>query len=176
MSTLIYHWAVARNMRLTPSWLHASADGSTEEPSGDSQRDSGVTMVHAPAADLSTADIDIEDDGRAATFLPESDAELLGVLDEMNTPVTVDQLTDTLIEPARPSIETWATVHEHLHQNRLPALDATGAVDFDETTCVVERSTPPGADSRFSGSLLAALSVGFLLAAIGLVSMSVLLS
>ncbi|MDS0477603.1 hypothetical protein [Natrinema sp. 1APR25-10V2] len=131
-------------------------------------------MVYAPDAGPSIDDGD--DDGRAATFLPESDAALLSVIDELDTPVTVDEIADTLIEPARPSIETWATVHERLHRDRLPALDASGAIAFDETHGLVERTAHSSDGGRFSGTLLAALSLGFLLIAIGLVSISVLIA
>ncbi|WP_408958827.1 hypothetical protein [Natrinema sp. 74] len=132
-----------------------------------------MTLIHAP--NEQSLD-DIEDDGRAATFLPESDAGLLAVIDELDTPVTVDEVTDTLIEPARPSIETWATVHERLHCDRLPALDASGAIEFDEGQGLVERPAHSSEGNRFSSTLLAALSLGFLLAAVGLVTISVFIA
>jgi len=93
----------------------------------------------------------------------------------MSTPVTVDEVTDTLVEPARPSIETWATIHERLHQNRLPALDAKGAIEFDETQGLIERSTDQSDEGRsLSRARLAAISVGLVLVLIVFVSAFVL--
>ncbi|MFA9415101.1 hypothetical protein [Natrinema sp. HArc-T2] len=95
----------------------------------------------------------------------------------MNTPVTVDEVADELIEPARPPIETWAIVHERLHQERLPALDATGAIEFDETQGLIERSTGRANEERvISPSVLVALSFGLLCVVIALISVSVLIS
>lgn len=155
-------------MRLTPSWLRSSSADSTEEQPGDPDTLSGVTMVYAPGSEFSA---DGAINTRAGEFIPESDAALVAVLDEMNTPVTVDEVTDTLIEPARPPIETWATIHERLHQNRLPALDAKGAIEFDEAQGLIERTTTPsGEDQFFSRAQLAAISVGLVLVLIVFVS------
>ena len=160
-------------MRLTPSWLRSSSEGAREERSEDPDTAAGFTMVHDPAIDFATSD----GDTRAAAFVPESDAALVSVLDEMNTPVTVDEVTDELVRPARPSIETWATVHERLHQDRLPALDASGTIEFDETQGLIERPATPGSEERLvSPSLLVAISLGLLFVIIALVSVSVLIS
>jgi|GEM_PF-681594 len=161
-------------MRLTPSWLRSSSEGDAEERSGDSETTSGFTMVSSPGNDFSGIDTD---ETRAQEFIPESDTALVAVLDEMNTPVTVDEVTDKLVEPARPTIEIWATVHERLHQDRLPALDAAGAIEFDETQGVIDRSTARTNENQFfSSAVLAAISLGLLCAVIALVSVSVLIS
>lgn len=161
-------------MRLTPSWFRSSSDAADEERSGDPDTMSGVTMVYAPGSDFSA---DEGGDTRATEFVPESDAALVDVLDEMNTPVTVDEVTDTLVEPAHPPIETWAAIHERLHRDRLPALDASGAIEFDETQGLIERSAAHASEERvFSPAVLAAISIGLLLVFITLVSVSVLIS
>lgn len=67
----------------------------------------------------------------ASDFIPASDPDLYAVLEEMETPTTVDEVVDHLIQPANPSIETWADVHERLYEERLPALDESGSVEFD---------------------------------------------
>ncbi|GAB7020449.1 hypothetical protein [Halostagnicola bangensis] len=67
----------------------------------------------------------------ATDFIPASDLVLLSVLEELTTPVTVDEVVDSLVHPADPSVNTWADVHERLHQERLPALDDAGDIDFD---------------------------------------------
>ncbi|MGQ3412219.1 hypothetical protein ACT4ML_08140 [Natrinema sp. LN54] len=132
-------------------------------------------MVHAPGEVPSTGEDD--DDYPAGEFLPESDGALLAVLEGMSTPVTVDEVADTLVEPAQPSIETWAVVHERLHADRLPSLDASGAIEFDEAQGLVERTPPhPSEAGRFAATVLTAISIGFLLVSIGLVSISVLIA
>jgi len=161
-------------MRLTPSWLRSSSEGDAEERSGDSETTSGFTMVSTPGHDFSKTDTN---ETRAQEFIPDSDTALVAALDELNTPVTVDEVTDELVEPARPTIETWATVHERLHQDRLPALDAAGAIEFDETRGVLERSMTRTNESQFfSSAVLAAISLGLLCVVIALVSVSVLIS
>ncbi|WP_222919701.1 hypothetical protein [Natrinema sp. SYSU A 869] len=131
-------------------------------------------MVYAPGCDFPAGQ---EVNTRVEGFLPESNDALVDVLNEMNTPVTVDEVTDALVEPAYPPIETWATIHERLHQERLPALDASGAIEFDETQGLIERSATHTSEGRlFSPAVLATISIGLLLVFITLVSVSVLIS
>ena len=123
-------------MRLTPSWLSATSSESSEEDSDGSETEtvSGVTIYHDPVSDRSS--------GESATeFVPESDSELASRIAEMETPVTVDEIADELIRPARPSVETWASVHERLHEHRLPELHAKGHVEFDAEQGLVDRRT-----------------------------------
>ncbi|MDQ2051487.1 hypothetical protein RBH26_13465 [Natronolimnohabitans sp. A-GB9] len=130
-------------MRLTPFWLCSTSADSTGDSPDDTE--SGVTIYHTETSDFSS-------DG-AAEFVPESNSELVAILDEMETPATVDEVADQLINPARPPVETWATVHERLHQHRLPELDATGHIEFDEEQGLVERRTVRSdAASRHSSS------------------------
>ncbi|MFD1563884.1 hypothetical protein ACFR99_10015 [Haloarchaeobius amylolyticus] len=131
-------------------------------------------MVYSPESDRSTNE---GDETRAREFVPESDAALVSVLDEMNTPVTVDEVADELVEPARPTIETWAAVHERLHQDRLPVLDAADTIEFDETQGLIERSTGRTNEDRLiSPSVLVALSLGLLCIVIALVLVTILIS
>ncbi|WP_435552242.1 hypothetical protein [Natrinema sp. CGMCC1.2065] len=148
-------------MRLTPSWLRSSSADSAEERSEESDPDAGSTAVYAPGCDFLAGD---DTDTRVGEFLPESNAALVTVLDEMAMPATVDEITDALVEPADPPIETWAAVHERLHEERLPALDASGAIEFDETQGLVERSATPVDGTRsVSPAVLVAISIGVLL-------------
>ncbi len=136
-------------MRLTPSWLRSSSDDSPEERSENSDTTSGVTIYHAPPNTVQEGDP--KDTQRAANFIPESDTELLAALDEVGTPTTVDEVTDQLLHPARPPIDTWASVHERLHQDRLPELDASGDIEFDTNDGLVEYQTSYArTESRFS--------------------------
>lgn len=118
-------------MRLTPFWLCSMSADSTGDSPDDTE--SGVTIYHTKSSDFPS-------DG-AAEFVPESNSELVATLDEMETPATVDEVADKLIYPARPPVETWASVHERLHQHRLPELDETGHIEFDEEQGLVERRT-----------------------------------
>ncbi len=129
-------------MRLTPPWFRSSSeDPPGEESDGDPDTSAGVTIYHSPPSDLSEESS--VSSRRAAHFVPDSDTALVVELDEMSTPVTVDEVADQLISPADPPVETWAAVHERLHRDRLPALDASGDIVFDESQGVVER--PPRA-------------------------------
>ncbi|NUB91393.1 hypothetical protein HTZ84_11195 [Haloterrigena sp. SYSU A558-1] len=134
-------------MRLTPSWLCATPSEPSEDGPGDAEAEtvSGVTIYRDPSTDLSNAD-------SATEFVPDSNTELLSVLDGMETPVTVDEVADELIHPARPSVETWAAVHEQLHQYRLPELDATGHVEFDAEQGLVDRRTVRSDAANRNGS------------------------
>lgn len=124
-------------MRLTPPWFRSSSEDSPEEGSDDPDTSTGVTIYHSPPSEV-TGDTSVSQ-RRAASFIPESDAALVAVLEEMSTPATVDEVADQLIEPAQPPVKTWATVHERLHKDRLPELDATGDIVFDESQGIVER-------------------------------------
>ncbi|WP_440765737.1 hypothetical protein [Natronorubrum sp. DTA7] len=125
-------------MRLTPPWFRSSSeDPPREDSDGDPDTSAGVTIYHSPPSDLSEESS--VSSRRAAHFIPESDTALIVELDEMSTPSTVDEVVDQLIAPADPPVETWATVHERLHRDRLPALDASNDIVFDESQGVVER-------------------------------------
>ncbi|WP_265110948.1 hypothetical protein [Halosolutus halophilus] len=159
-------------MRLTPSWFRSSSDARSDERTEDDDTTAGVTIYHTSGSDFSKGGAG--DSDRVGEFLPDSDASLLAVLDGMQTPVTVDEVTDELIGPARPSIETWAAVHERLHRERLPALDATGDIEFDEAQGLVERSAQRTERNLFSLTALGAISIVLLVVLVALVSTTVL--
>ena len=162
-------------MRLTPSWLRSSSDTPPEECSEDGEAPSEpqVTIYHDPGEESSTGETG--DDGRADAFIPETDAALLSVLEEMQLPVTVDEIADRLIEPARPPIATWAAVHERLHRTRLPALDDADEIEFDDAQGIVDRSEPRSDDwGPFSASVYGAFSIVVLLAVLAVISVSVM--
>ncbi|SEV98997.1 hypothetical protein [Natrinema salifodinae] len=169
-------------MRLTPSRFHTSSTGTTEEGTGESKTGSGVTFVYEPREERSESGADSDDGDRASELLPATDTELLAVLDDLDTPVTVDELADELIGPRRPPIETWAGVHERLCRHRLPALDASGALSFDESQGLIERSTasPDRASEtetpRFVPAIVALISFGAVFGAAAFVSTSLLVA
>ncbi len=97
-------------------------------------------------------------------FIPTSDLVLLSVLEELTTPVTVDEVVDHLIHPAEASVETWADVHERLHQERLPALDDAGDIDFDSERGTVTVLEPdPTNDQLVSRAFVGAISITLLI-------------
>lgn len=160
-------------MRLTPSWLRSSSDTPPEECGEDSEGKSRpeVTVSFDPGDDFGIGSTDPGD--QADEFLPDTDAALLTVIEDMQLPVTVDEITDRLIEPAQPPIDTWAAVHERLHRTRLPALDAADEIEFDDAQGIVERSEPQtGGVGPFSQTGLGTISAIVLLAVFLLVSVS----
>lgn len=156
-------------MRLTPSWFRGSSeDGSDDADNPESE--STVTIYHTSSLGGVTESAGPR---HAAEFVPESDEELLATVDEMETPVTVDELADRLVGPAQPSVETWAAVHERLHQERLPALDDAGDVAFDDGQGLI--GPVPGESDSGSGRFRSsAISTSLLVAALFVVSVAVL--
>ncbi|MFC4544560.1 hypothetical protein ACFO5R_21745 [Halosolutus amylolyticus] len=159
-------------MRLTPSWFRSSPDAPSEERDEDADTTAGVTIYHTTGSEFSGEGVGESD--RVGEFLPESNDSLLAIVEGMQTPVTVDEVTDELIGPARPSIEMWAAVHERLHRERLPALDASGDIEFDEAQGLVERPAQRGERNLLSLTALGAISIAFLVVLVALVSTSVL--
>lgn len=159
-------------MRLTPSWFRSSSDTPSEQSVEDGGTGSGVTIYHT--SENTIFDGDATTGNRVDTFVPDSDASLLAEIDELQSPVTVDEVTDQLIEPARPSIETWAAVHERLHQERLPPLDTAGEIAFDEAQGIVERTSHSNENNLSTVALLGGISIGAILALIALASMPLL--
>ncbi|SFC19392.1 hypothetical protein SAMN05444422_105216 [Halobiforma haloterrestris] len=157
-------------MRLTPSWLRSSSDTSRGECRGDeTSTEPEVAVYHDPKGEFSSEARD------AGEFVPDSDEELLAVLEGMQMPATVDEVTDRLVEPAQPPIDTWAAVHERLHRTRLPALDASGDIEFDDAQGIVDRSRSRAAGRNpFSPAVFGTLSIVALFVAIALVWASVL--
>lgn len=161
-------------MRLTPSRFRSSSGDSSEEGSGGSETTSGVTIYHTPPSDL--PERGFEDTKRVESLVPESDTALVSVLDEVGTPTTVDEVTDQVIHPARPSIDTWAGVHERLHQERLPELDESGYIEFDTEQGLVESHISSArTESRFSLAALGRLWVKVLYSLTALVAVVLLI-
>ncbi len=161
-------------MRLTPSWFRSSTDVHSEERSGDADPSSGVTIFYPPQTDHPEGE---EAARPVEEFVPESDTVLLSTLDQINMPATVDEIADTLIEPRRPSIETWASVHQRLYEERLPALDESEAIEFDETQGIVERNSNYSNKKRLLfPAALVLLTISVLLAFVAVVSAHMLLA
>lgn len=159
-------------MRLTPAWFDSSSEDSEGDDADDPDSDPGVTIYHTPRSEL--AGEGAEFDGRAATFVPDSNAALLTELDEMDTPATVDEVADQLIHPAQPPVDTWAAVHQRLYERRLPELDAESEIDFDEQQGLVERSSPQRAETVVAPAGTGIDTSGIRFAFLALLSLSLL--
>lgn len=158
-------------MRLTPSWLRS--DTSTEESDTGVYDVSGVTVYQTSGNGFPNSDT--HDESQVDAYIPQSDERLLAVLESLETPVTVDEIADQLIEPARPPIDTWAGVHQHLQCEMLPALDASGDIEFNQTDGIVEYTavdTPDGTLHSFA--FLGLVAITLLVLLIAFVSLSTL--
>ncbi|ELY85664.1 hypothetical protein [Natrialba taiwanensis] len=98
-----------------------------------------------------------------------------------SNPSAVQQSQSTLTFPSTPPtppssvpIETWATIHEHLHQKRLPALNEAGSITFDPERGLVELPETTADEQSFSPPLLGPILVGLLFLFVALASASVL--
>lgn len=75
---------------------------------------------------------------------------LLALVDELETPSTIDELVDPVFarecggEGRRPS-KSWSDVHEELYLIGLPALDRIGLLEFDAQRGIVDAA--PGSRS-----------------------------
>jgi hypothetical protein len=71
------------------------------------------------------------------------------LLGRMEVPVTVDELVDELRrhaerQPGGPATdESWADLHERLHEEDLPALDRAGLLAFDPERGIVTEARSP---------------------------------
>ncbi|ELY87761.1 hypothetical protein C483_17728 [Natrialba hulunbeirensis JCM 10989] len=179
-------------MRLTPSWIRSSSADTPEEQSVDGDASLDVPIYHSADGIQSPGEPEsetnaIRDDRPADAFLPDSDATLCAILEDLSTPVTVDELVDALIsradppEPGGPAsdtasstpppatddatvpVKTWATIHEELHQDRLPRLDEEGVLEF-EPTCGTVDCSESGSMSRLlrSPAVAGMVSIGLL--------------
>ncbi|MEY7850997.1 hypothetical protein AB7C87_17555 [Natrarchaeobius sp. A-rgal3] len=129
-----------------------------------------MTIYHDPRDPVDETDTG----ARSDEFVPETDAALRSALEDVQLPATVDEVTDQLIEPAQPPIDTWADVHEQLHRTRLPSLDDAGHIEFDEFRGIVERTDPRADEGRpFSPAVVGTVSVVVLLVLLALISVSI---
>ncbi len=105
---------------------------------------------------------------------PREATAIVDTLQRMQTPATVDELTDHLLDrrdgvDRSTRIEAWATVHEQLHERDLPALDATGDIEYDASKGLVGLPTdgdvrrPLGQAATPGRIALVGVSLGLLL-------------
>lgn len=157
-------------MRLTPFRFRSSSGPDSDETSIPAD----VEIYHLTPE--SRVD---ESDGEAfTTDTPITVQNLVPVLEELDTPVTVDEVTDQLVHPSNAvDVEAWGDIHEQLYQDELPALCDAGLVDFDTTRGTVELSDDQEASSSRDvltvRTVATAVSVGLVAALLLLVPATV---
>ncbi len=109
-------------------------------------------------SDVDSAKFTIPDERRAMTAEstsgdrnPPRSRQILDALDEMDTPVTIDELADELVtrrdlRSEGEDIETWADVHEQLYVVDLPVLHGTGDIHFDASAGLVSLADTESAE------------------------------
>lgn len=149
-------------MRLTPF-----RDNSSSDSSGDESTIQASTSVRVFNYDESSiVSHDTETNAGATTAPPELEWDIVALLKSRDEPVTIDEIADQIYDAdGVDDVEAWGDVHERLSQTALPALDASGVIDFHPdrgTVTLVER---PGSRLRsYALTVLFAASLGLLFA------------
>lgn len=112
-------------MRLTPFGKTSSSDSS-----GDESTVQASTSVRVLEYDESSI---VSDDRETKTTGTPHELEwnVVSLLESRNGPVTIDEIADQLYDAGKgDDVEAWGDVHERLSQTDLPALDASGVIEF----------------------------------------------
>lgn len=112
-------------MRLTPFGKTSSSDSS-----GDESTVQASTSVRVLEYDESSI---VSDDRETKTTGTPHELEwnVVSLLESRNGPVTIDEIADQLYDASKgDDVEAWGDVHERLSQTDLPALDASGVIEF----------------------------------------------
>lgn len=104
-------------------------------------------------------EIRMQKEGPAVDRLQPRRWRVLAALQRIESPATIDEVTDELHESRAPGdplagLESWDRTNQRLHDVDLPALDVVGLVEYDETRGVV--TVPRAADPDANGSTHAA--------------------
>lgn len=144
-------------MRLTPFRKNSSSDSSGDESAV--QASTSVRVLEYDESSIVSGEREVE----AATTGPTAELEwnVVSLLESRNGPVTIDEIADQLYDASgTDDVEAWGDVHERLSQTDLPALDASGVIEFHP-----ERGTVTLADdhssSRWNYALAGVLAVSF---------------
>ncbi len=118
-------------MRLTPFRTHSSTNVDPDESSLDVE-------IYYPSVDRS-AEGGSDREASTVESILTSDPTLEAVIEDLETPATVDELVDRLVDPSDwVNIDLWGDVHERLYRVDLPELDAANIVEFDPDSGVVD--------------------------------------
>ncbi|WP_306054412.1 DUF7344 domain-containing protein [Natronococcus wangiae] len=92
---------------------------------------------------------------------PELEWDVVTLLKSRDEPVTIDEIADQLYDTdGTDDVEAWGDVHERLSRTDLPALDASGVIDFHPERGTVTLAEQRG--SRLRNYALAVLFAGAL--------------
>lgn len=153
-------------MRLTPF-----RDGSSSDSSGDESTIQASTSIRVFNYDeQSIVSQSTENDVTTADTPPELEWDIVTLLETRDEPVTIDEITDEVYRDGADDVEAWGDVHERLSRTALPALDASGVIEFHPERGTVTLANRRG--SRLRRYALAALFAG----ALGLLSAPLVLN
>ncbi len=153
-------------MRLTPFRTYSSSPARDESTTCADTPLDGERPSEAPATGVKVDGVG--HDAIEAENRMETDVDVVATLDELETPVTVDEIADRLVSNESCDIETWGDVHERLYHGELPALDEAGVVTFDAEQGTVDVPSDEGmleavrSSTSVKRAVLAAVSLGFL--------------
>lgn len=97
----------------------------------------------------------MQKEGPAVDRLQPRRWRVLAALQRIESPATIDEVTDELYENRAPGdplagLESWDRTNQRLHDVDLPALDVVGLVEYDEKRGVV--TVPRAADPNATGA------------------------
>ncbi|AGB39588.1 hypothetical protein [Natronococcus occultus] len=114
-------------MRLTPFRKNSSSDSSGDESTV--QASTSVRVLEYDESSIVSDDRETE----TSTTGPATELEwnVVSLLESRNGPVTIDEIVDQLYDASgTDDVEAWGDIHERLSQTDLPALDASGVIEF----------------------------------------------
>lgn len=129
-------------MRLTPFRKNSSSDSSGDESTV--QASTSVRVLEYNESSIVSEDRETD----TTTGAPvELEWNVVSLLESRNGPVTIDEIADQLYDASgTDDVEAWGDVHERLSQTDLPALDASGVIEYRP-----ERGTVRLADNHSTG-------------------------
>jgi hypothetical protein len=147
-------------MRLTPFRDNSSSDSNSDEST--IQASTSIRVFNYDESSLISHETKTETP--STDVPPETKWAIVSLLKTCNRPVTIDELTDEIYGTDRmDDVEAWGNVHERLSRTELPALDASGTIEFHPdrgTVVLAERQRSP---------LWRYLSAGLFAASLGLI-------
>lgn len=145
------------NMRLTPFRDHSSSGSSGDEST--IQASTSVRVLNYDEESIVSQNT--ENDVAVTETPPELEWDIVTLLETRDEPVTIDEITDQVYGATETDdVEAWGDVHERLSRTALPALDASGVIDFQPERGTVTLTTRQG--SRIRDYALPLLFTAFL--------------
>lgn len=122
-------------MRLTPFRKNSSSDSSGDESTVQASTSVRVFEYNESSIVSNDRETDTTPTGAPA----ELEWNVVSLLESRNGPVTIDEIADQLYDASgTDDVEAWGDVHERLSETDLPALDASGVVEYRPERGTVE--------------------------------------